>query len=46
MKKTLLSSSSEPVTGAAIWASGKLFGYSDFEIARYLEEHGHVRNPL
>jgi len=24
---------------AAIWAAGKLFGYSDAEIARFLEQH-------
>jgi len=25
-----------------IWASGKLFGYSDHEIALYLWEHGYI----
>lgn len=44
--KALLGSSDRPVTGDAIWATGKLFGYSDCEIARYLEEHGYVRSPF
>ena len=46
LMKALLSSSDKPVTGDAIWATGKLFGYSDREIARYLEEHGYVKNPF
>jgi hypothetical protein len=46
LMKTLLSSSGESVSGTAIWVSGKLFGYSDCEIARYLEEHGYVKNAL
>ncbi len=29
-----------------IWASGKLFGYSDFEIASYLQEHGFVEATM
>jgi len=44
--KTLLSSSGESVSGTAIWVSGKLFGYSDCEIARYLEDQGYVKNAL
>jgi hypothetical protein len=46
LMRRYFSSSSEPVAGAAIWVAGKLFGYSDFEIAHYLEEHNYVRNPL
>jgi hypothetical protein len=36
--KTMLGYSGK-ASSAAIWTTGKLFGYSDFEIARYLEEH-------
>ena len=46
LMKTQFRQSGEPVAGFAIWASGKLFGYSDFEIARYLEEQGYVKNAL
>lgn len=31
-----------PVTALRVWAMGKLFGYSDVEIGRYLGEHGLV----
>ncbi|HBB95556.1 MAG TPA: hypothetical protein DC054_09205 [Blastocatellia bacterium] len=46
LMKTFFSRSGKPVAGSAIWVSGKLFGYSDFEIARYLEERGYVSNPF
>jgi len=46
LMKTFFKPSGEPVAGSAIWVSGKLFGYSDFEIARYLEEQGYVKNAL
>ncbi len=29
-----------------IWISGKLFGYSDFEIGKYLKEHGYINEPF
>jgi hypothetical protein len=29
-----------------IWAAGKLFGYSDYEIGEYLKGHGYVKNCL
>jgi len=44
--ETWLGPSSKPPTGAGIWATGKLFGYSDFEIAQYLRERGYARDPL
>jgi hypothetical protein len=28
--------------GFEVWAAGKLFGYSDFEISRYLKKHGYL----
>jgi hypothetical protein len=30
----------------SVWSTGKLFGYSDYEIARFLEEHGYVESAL
>ena len=30
----------------AVWSEGKLFGYSDYEIAKYLEDHGYVDSAL
>lgn len=33
-------------TAAEIWAAGKVFGYSDFEIAKYLEQHGFIANAI
>ncbi len=32
-------------SATAIWTTGKVFGYSDYEIARYLEKH-RVKNAL
>ena len=29
-----------------IWSTGKLFGYSDYEIARYLQEMGYIKSAL
>lgn len=29
-----------------IWSTGKLFGYSDYEIARFLEQHGYIDSAL
>jgi hypothetical protein len=29
-------------TAFRVWATGKLFGYSDFEISKYLEAHGYL----
>lgn len=29
-------------SGFQIWATGKLFGYSDYEISKYLERHGYT----
>lgn len=26
-----------------VWATGKLFGYSDYEISKYLKKHGYLR---
>ena len=30
-------------SGLEIWASGKLFGYSDYEISNYLRKHGYLK---
>lgn len=29
-----------------IWSTGKLFGYSDYEIARFLEQHEYIDSAL
>jgi len=29
-----------------IWSTGKLFGYSDYEIAKFLEQHGYIECAL
>ncbi len=31
-----------PPTISGIWVTGKMFGYSDFEIAKYLNKHGYI----
>lgn len=28
-----------------IWTTGKLFGYSNYEISNYLKEHGYIQKP-
>ena len=33
-------------TASEIWITGKMFGYSDFEIAKYLEKHGYIKEPF
>jgi hypothetical protein len=33
-------------TPFTIWATGKLFGYSDYEIANFLKEHGYFQQHL
>ncbi len=29
-----------------VWITGKLFGYSDYEIARFLQDHGYIESAL
>lgn len=39
----LIERSKKPTPDAfEVWAAGKLFGYSDYEISRYLGEHGYL----
>lgn len=38
----LLDSQREKPSGFIVWATGKLFGYSDYEISEYLERHGYL----
>ena len=36
----------DPPSLLDVWSSGKLFGYSDYEIAGFLEDNGYMQSPL
>jgi len=38
--------SSEPPSLYDVWSTGKLFGYSDYEIAIYLQDQGYIESAL
>ncbi len=42
IEELLISNDGDIPSASRVWASGKLFGYSDFEIWQYLKEHGYL----
>lgn len=45
IKQSLLLDKEKP-TALDVWVAGQLFGYSNYEIAKYLEKHGYVDNAI
>ena len=46
IKELFLNKNKDKPTLSDIWIAGKLFGYSDYEIANYLQEHGYIKNAF
>lgn len=46
LKEARVRNPSGPRSALDTWITGKLFGYSDFEIARCIEQSGYFKNPL